>query len=138
MVHAREDPGDPNYHPYWYARIIGVFHANIYHTSPDGRITKGFQMKHFLWVRWFGWDLGPRRSVGHHLERIGFVTESDDTEPFGFLDPMDVIRACHLIPVFHYGRTSELLGPSLARRNPNENDDWQWYYVIRCAFYYLT
>ncbi|KAF8492474.1 hypothetical protein JB92DRAFT_3127902 [Gautieria morchelliformis] len=57
-----------------------------------------------------------------HMDRLGFVTSSDDTEPFGFLDPANVVHACHLIPALAHGRMHELLPPLIARE-ANETDE---------------
>lgn len=126
MVRSHEDAdedGDPA-HPYWYARVLGVFHAQVYHGS-----SRKPQHMEFLWVRWFGreigWSSGPRNLK---LDRVGFVPE-EYREAFGFLDPSDVVRACHLIPTFKFGKTMHLLGPSIARDSPE--GDWQSYYVMR-------
>jgi hypothetical protein len=35
MMLSRET--DPNAHPYWYARILGVFHADVLHTGPHSK-----------------------------------------------------------------------------------------------------
>jgi hypothetical protein len=41
MLLSHEEPGDGiNAHPYWYARVIGIFHVDVVHlgpksTSPD-------------------------------------------------------------------------------------------------------
>jgi hypothetical protein len=87
----------------------------------------------FLWVRWFGME----PSQYHHrfqfscLPKIGFV-ESTDNYAFTFLNPAQVIRGAHLIPMFAEGWTSGLL---LAKKsivhvlNPNEEDDWVNFYV---------
>ena len=93
------------------------------------------QLMNFLWVCWFGKDLtyhsGPQ---ARRLDRIGFVTDSDDTEPFCFLDPAYIIRAVHLIPAFAYGQTDELLlGPSIACHDRKSTVDWKYYYVNRCV-----
>ena len=29
MLLSHEDKNDDNWHPYWYARVIGIFHANV-------------------------------------------------------------------------------------------------------------
>jgi hypothetical protein len=138
MVHARDDTTSPHYHPYWYARIIGIFHVHVVHQQPNGTLTPP-QKIHFLWVRWFGKDLTYRSGPhARHLDRIGFVTDSDDTEPFGFLDPANVIRAVHLIPAFAHGRTDGLLGPSIARRDSTSSLDWKFFYVNRCVYVLLS
>ncbi|KAF8577949.1 hypothetical protein K439DRAFT_1648918 [Ramaria rubella] len=115
-LHARDDPANTGYHPFWYARVIGIFHVNVKCTSNAENEWATIP---------FIWPIHPRR-----YDRIGFVTESDDTEPFGFLDPANVVRACHLIPAFADGRTNDLLGPSVARPE-GENDNWTHYYVNR-------
>lgn len=47
---------------------------------------------------------------------------------FGFLDPNQVTRAAHLMPAFSQGRTRELLGPSIAH-NEKDEEEWLKYYV---------
>jgi hypothetical protein len=63
-----------------------------------------------LWVRWFGVEPGQYRHGFHlaHLPKISFV-ESSDEYAFTFLDPKQVIRGAHIIPVFSEGCTSTLL-----------------------------
>jgi hypothetical protein len=51
MVLAHEDHSDEDLHPYWYAKVLGIYHVNMRvsdHTEP--------QRMEFLWVHWFGWD----------------------------------------------------------------------------------
>ncbi|KAI0076620.1 hypothetical protein K474DRAFT_1578014, partial [Panus rudis PR-1116 ss-1] len=48
---------------------------------------------------------------------------------FGFVDPADVTGAAHLIPDFTRGRTAELLPPSIIRREDDNDEDWDGYYV---------
>jgi hypothetical protein len=66
-----------------------------------------------------------------HLPKIGFV-ESNDEYAFTFLDPAQVIRGTHIIPVFAEGRTTSLLPvtKSIARiLNPEDEDDWLNFYI---------
>ena len=129
MVLSHEEPdGDNNPHPYWYARIIGIFHAQVRHVGPTSKSSET-QKIDFLWVRWFGRDLTRRSGFeAKRLHRLGFLP-SDNIDAFGFLDPNVVVRGVHLIPAFAYGHTSDLLGPSIARQ-PSENDeDWNYYYI---------
>jgi hypothetical protein len=75
-------------HPYWYARIIQIFHVDIWDCN-DVSMEKPHRMD-FLFVRWFrcngdyqsGWS-------AKRLHRIGFLV-GKDPGTFGFLDP-DVI-----------------------------------------------
>jgi hypothetical protein len=126
MIHSHEDEEDR--HPYWYGRIIGVCHALVRHIGPTSRSTEVRRMD-FLWVRWFGRDLGYQSGwTAKRLHRLGFM-DATDIGSFGFLNPDDVIRAVHLIPGFNFGRTSNLLGPSIARPASEMDEDWTYYYV---------
>jgi hypothetical protein len=129
MVESCETEKDV--HPFWYARVLGVFHARVLHIGPRSN-NRSVQTMEFLWVRWFG--LSPEyrnaKSKTTRLPQIGFVPDSDPSA-FGFLDPSLVIRGCHLIPAFAYGRTSELLtATSTAARPIGETDDWTLFYVM--------
>jgi len=127
MVLSHED--DESAHPYWYARIIGIFHVDVRHTGPDSR-SMDTQSMEFLWVRWFGYDIHHCAGwATRRLHRVGFIP-SDDVGAFGFLDPKDVIRGVHLIPAFAHGRTDELLPLSIARQPKDHDRDWVYYYVM--------
>ena len=90
-----EDP-----HPYWYACILGIYHAEIRYIGPNAVVSREPQRMEFLFVRWFGHDLTPRPGwKAKRLIRLGFVPGNDKTA-FGFLDPAQVIRSIHLIPGF--------------------------------------
>ncbi|KAJ3571321.1 hypothetical protein NP233_g3834 [Leucocoprinus birnbaumii] len=130
MVASPDTATDPNAHPFWYAAVMGVFHAEVQHTGIGSR---DFTWKtvEFLWVRWLG--IEPDYSYGRRvakLPKFGFVPDTDDYA-FSFLDPAEVIRGCHLIPAFFEGRTSELMPYSglTEARSEGEEDDWMNYYV---------
>lgn len=36
-------------HPYWYAQVLGVFHARVLHTGPQAT-NRSIQHIEFLWV----------------------------------------------------------------------------------------
>ena len=131
MVLSHEDPQDGSEgHPFWYACIIGIFHANVKHVGPGSTSTEPRRVD-FLWVRWFGCDLSHASGwKAKRLHRLGFIPADDpDVDTFGFLDPEMVIRAVHLIPAFAYGRTSRLLRPSIVHQEKEENEDWVYYYI---------
>uniref|UniRef100_D8QEH2 Uncharacterized protein n=2 Tax=Schizophyllum commune (strain H4-8 / FGSC 9210) TaxID=578458 RepID=D8QEH2_SCHCM len=120
-------------HPYWYARVLGIYHADVSTSHPLAPASsKVFQPMQFLFVRWYGFE--PRYRCGSRLcklPKIGFVEESQGSYAFGFLDPALVVRCCHLIPSFVDLRTDTLLHtkqPSMARAT-GETDDWLNYYV---------
>ncbi|KAF9470995.1 hypothetical protein BDN70DRAFT_820601, partial [Pholiota conissans] len=124
---------EPGSHPFWYASVIGIFHANVQHIGKDSKDYRPQRME-FLWVRWLG--IEPDRSFGQQqalLPKIGFIPDSDEFA-FGFLDPSLVLRACHLLPSFVDGRTNKLLTPmpnnqATEARPSGEKDDWVNYYV---------
>ncbi|KAJ2914038.1 hypothetical protein MD484_g6384, partial [Candolleomyces efflorescens] len=134
MALSQED--DREIRPFWYARVIGIFHARVM-TDHARASSKGWEWMPFLWVRWFGAEPGYTPSFTHaRLPKIGFVQweEEYDNYAFGFLDPGQVLRGCHLIPAFHLGHTTELLPHDcpIARQVKSENSstqDWTNYYV---------
>jgi hypothetical protein len=137
LAHETTQSADDTPHPYWYARVIGIYHAEVRLNRPQAQNQKT-QDLYFLWVRWFGQDPDYRGGWKRgRLERVGFVPDiltnsSDSTQgsgAFGFINPADVIRGVHLIPGFLHGKTSDLLGPSLVRPDKDENQDWRYYYV---------
>ncbi|KAJ7191438.1 hypothetical protein GGX14DRAFT_600708, partial [Mycena pura] len=117
MVLSCDDPEvDP--HPYWYAKVLQIFHADVrLRGYPPRRME-------FLWVRWYTRDTDHRSGWdARRLHRFQFLPHTDP-EAFGFLDPNDVVRGAHLIPAFYHGRTKELLPRSYARRPTEEDEDW--------------
>lgn len=129
MVLSPENEDDnENPHPYWYARILGIYHCNVhYRKSPEP------QKIEFLFVRWFGRDLDPDSKPGwkaKDLFRVGFVPGNDETA-FGFIDPAQVLRMVQLIPAFAWGRVRGYLSGNspIARGSEHPGDDWQLYYV---------
>ena len=127
-------------YPFWYACVLGIFHADVQHTGLNRDNGRDFHFKklEFLWVRWLG--VVPDYACGRKqakLPKIGFVPDSDEFA-FGFLDPSLVIRGCHLIPAFADSRTSALLqtrGPTEARQMLGIDDDWASYYVGMYTFF---
>lgn len=122
---------DDDRHPYWYARIIGLFHVVVRHPSSINPLK--FDV---VRVRWYGRDPDSNYQSGwrtRRLPRVGFVeyTEDDSSSPaFGFVNPEHIIRGVHLIPAFHHGVTNELLPPSNSARLPSEGDvDFNFFYV---------
>ncbi|TFK49657.1 hypothetical protein OE88DRAFT_1632605 [Heliocybe sulcata] len=118
--------GVPNQHRFGYAQVLGVYHVQIqgdFVTDKD----KAARFD-FLWVRWYEYaeeilaGTAPRR-----LECLRFIPQGQE-DAFGFLDPASVIRGAHIIPAYQDGRTSELLGPSIAR---DTDGDYRYYYINR-------
>ena len=109
-------------HPYWYARILGIFHARVRHRG--GEPAK----KDFLWVRWYGHVPGHRAGwKARRLPLLGFL-EDGSPDAYGFLDPDEVIRGVHLIPAFNFSHFGDMIPPTkliFARKYK----DWIYYYV---------
>ncbi|KIJ12133.1 hypothetical protein PAXINDRAFT_83349, partial [Paxillus involutus ATCC 200175] len=130
MVLSHEDGSDGIVpHPYWYGRVIHIFHVDVLHFKPGTELNPpDIQRINVLFVRWFGRETSiPTGFAAKQLHRVGFL-DSTDPSAFGFLDPDQVVRGIHLIPAFTHGRTGELLPPSIARP-AGEIDDWKLYYV---------
>ncbi|KAI0365929.1 hypothetical protein BV20DRAFT_953360, partial [Pilatotrama ljubarskyi] len=122
-------------HPFWYARVVDIFHADVRYTGPGAtRSMQKWQRVEFLWVRWFELDVSDKYMSGfqeRRLPRLRFIDTADPNKtPFGFVDPSDVLRGAYIIPAFAYGTTGDLLPPSrLARRAADNDEDYELYYA---------
>ena len=106
MVIANEENDDA--HPYWYARVIGIFHADVRYRNPQDEVTERRSME-FLWVRWLDGDL--KHHSGFKAQWLPWIrfASSNDESAFGFLDPEMIVRAAYLIPAFVHGETEDQL-----------------------------
>ncbi|KAF9235723.1 hypothetical protein BU15DRAFT_51036, partial [Melanogaster broomeanus] len=112
-------------HPFCYAHILGIYHANVIYTGPGSR---NYQSRciEFLWVHWFevldqplGWE--------HLALNIACFVLMASTDAFGFMDPANILRCCHLIPAFKGGKLhSDGIAMSHHARN---SEDWKHYYI---------
>ena len=62
-------------HPFWYAAVLGVFHANVQHIGNELRDFR-FKRIEFLWVRWLG--VVPGHTFGKKqakLLKISFIPD---------------------------------------------------------------
>lgn len=125
-------PGSSPSHRFWYARVIGIYHAIVRERDDQG--PEEWRRVDFLWVRWFVLDESRGASGGfdkNRLDRIHFVSPNGRSPQFGFVHPSRVIRACHIIPAFHHGRTTEYLGAAGSFVQGADLADWKYYYVNR-------
>lgn len=117
-------------HPFLYARVIGIYHVNVIYTG-EGMLDYNARRVDFLWVRWFSYDDG--RSIRWEdlkLDSVHFPPMAMEGA-FGFADPRDVLRGCHIVPAFARGKVhSDEVGLS---RCVGDAHDWRHYYVNRCA-----
>jgi hypothetical protein len=138
MLYAEHDVEEPDAHPFWYARVLAIYHADVRDLASPG---SEYQRMEFLYVRWL--DIVPGSKSGweeRRLDRVAFGRGSD-SGAFGFVDPRQVLRGCHLIPAYSYGTTNQLLGHSpMARQSQTIDEllavsgpdhDWTSYYVNR-------
>jgi hypothetical protein len=124
LLAPREGEVAKSVHPFLYARVLGIFHINIIYNGP-GMVNYEAMRFDFLWVRWF--DV-TQRSRSILLDRLIFppMTSKDS---FGFVDPVDVLRGCHLLPVFSEGKR-HLDGIGLSR-SARDGQEWKAYFVNR-------
>jgi hypothetical protein len=132
MLLSRSGLDESSQHPFCYARVLGIFHANIIFTGTGSRDYQSRRIE-FLWVRWFE-VLEDRPSGWQHLafDTLRFVPMAEE-DAFGFVDPADVLRACHLIPSFADGmlHPDGIAASSCAR----DSEDWKHYYINRYGLY---
>jgi hypothetical protein len=118
MVLSHEDE---KIHPYWYARVIGIFHVNVEYRQDDTRTYSCPTRMDFLFVRWFQRDGSAAGWAAKRLQRLEFFDE-DSPDAYGFLDPDSVIRGVHLIPSFQH------------RSDPQDPEsDYRFQYINMCA-----
>ena len=113
-------------HPYSYTRVLGIFHANLIYTGPGSIDYLPWHIE-FLWVWWFDLDWSARWE-NSTLDKGSFLP-MHQPHAFGFVDPSDVLRCCHLIPSFVDGRLHSNV-TSLSREI-TDRDVWRSYYVNR-------
>ncbi|KIO26187.1 hypothetical protein M407DRAFT_74833, partial [Tulasnella calospora MUT 4182] len=75
---------DATLHPFWYARVLEIFHAMI-SFQVDGDIT-ALKRVDLLWVRWFQIERRQSRQRHERLERLAFAPLESETA-FGFIHP---------------------------------------------------
>jgi hypothetical protein len=117
-------------HPFWYARVLEIYHVNVIYTG-EGNTDFLPRRLEFLWVRWYELEDQLDMSRSHRLS----FPPSSDNDSFGFLDPDDVLRACHIIPVYREGLACEN-GPGLSCcSQDHDHTDWKSYNINRYLIY---
>lgn len=112
-----------SFHPFLYARVLGIFHVNVIYNGP-GMISYEPMRFDFLWVRWFD----TNQSSNLSLDRLIFPPMASK-DAFGFIDPTHVLRGCHLLPAFSEGKR-HLDGIGLSR-SARDGQEWKAYFVNR-------
>lgn len=128
MLLADNSDAPADLHRFLYARVLGVYHANIIYTGPGTRDYEARRVD-FLWVRWY--EVVDPTSSGWktlRLDRVRFP-RMEEADAFGFVDPKDVLRGCHIMPKFAAGkRHPDGRGIS---RCAKDGQDYNCYYVGR-------
>ena len=118
----------PTLHHFLYVRVLGAYHANVIYTGPGMQDYKAHHFD-FLWVRWYEvvepWSSGWSN---HALDSIRFPPLHNG-DSFGFVDPVDVLRGCHLLPAFSKGKRNKA-GIDVSRC-AMDSKDYELYYVGR-------
>ena len=115
-------------HHFLYARVIGTYHANVIYTGPGWRDYEARRLD-FLWVRWF--EVVDPAASGWTRSRLDSVRfpPMDGENAFGFVDPTDVLRGCHVMPKFANGKRHA--GGVGISRCAKDGQDYHRYYIGR-------
>ena len=128
MLLAQNDD-EPISHLFCYARVLGIYHANVIFTGPESR---DYQLRRleFLWVQWFELLKAPAGWGKYSLDKGRFIP-IQRADVFGFVDPADVLRCCHLIPAFADGQ--QHFDRITVSHDSRDADHWKYYYINRCV-----
>ena len=129
LAESQDETDSQQPHPFWYALILGVFHANVVYTGVGMRDYAPRRLE-FLWVRWFQRvELPDLAGLGANcLDTVKFLPMARD-DAFGFVDPNDALRGSQLIPAFRRGKVhSDAKGLS---KCAGDAQDWRIYCVNR-------
>lgn len=93
-------------HPYDYARVLGIFHADINYFQ-FGKPRQTPTRFDFLWIQRYKTMIDQISAFEKkRLPKIQLY-ESKHPKAFDFLDPSQVLRGIHIIPAFAEGMHSE-------------------------------
>ena len=124
MLLSSSDDG----HPFCYAWVLGIFHANIIYTGPGSNDFQSQRIE-FLWVRWFEVIQDhPLLWEQQTLDTVKFLPMADK-DAFGFVDPANIVRGCHVIPAFADGQLHP--NGTAPSRWAGDSDAWKLYYINR-------
>lgn len=114
-------------HPFRYAHVLGIFHADIVYVQPGQEVTIHNGVE-FLWVHWYQFDTSYKSGFQFRRPHRLVAMPLEDPSACGFVDPDDVIRGVHLIPGFAHGTfTDDANVPS--EDVPAAPTCWKYYYT---------
>ncbi|KIJ14639.1 hypothetical protein PAXINDRAFT_78720 [Paxillus involutus ATCC 200175] len=114
-------------HPFCYARVLGIYHANVIYARPGAR---DYLSRHieFLCVQWFEPMDGPAGYDHCALEIAKFVPMAK-ADAFGFIDPANIPRCCQFIPAYAEGQLHPN-GIGISHNSVTcDHQDWKLYYA---------
>jgi hypothetical protein len=121
VINPEFDPHSNSQHPFRYAKVLGIYHANPYLAGSGHPLAHPSRVE-FLWVRWYEVvEQGNR----FELDRIQFCPFQSPAG-FGFLDPAEVIRSVHIPPQFSKGSYASNPCPRWIKGTL-----WKFYFVNR-------
>ena len=120
---------------YRYARVISTFHVNAGYNGPGGPHYLERHRVDVLWVRWY--DEVGESGTGWAHKRLGRLRFApiEDSDAFGFIDPADVLRGCHIIPCFRRQKV-HVTGRGRSRL-ARDDSDWKEYYINRSVLLHI-
>lgn len=115
LLDEGEEVADEERNPYAYAHLLAVGHMMVRYNGPGGETTGIFADGRYhrmdiLRVRWYEQD--NSYTAGWRARRLPRLSlaPSSDRFAYGFLDPLDVIRGCHIMPAFRFDDPKASLG----------------------------
>lgn len=129
MLLADDAEGSPiSSNHFLYAQVLGGYHVNVIYTGPGMRDFEARRFD-FLWVRWFEIvNPGSSTRSASKLDSVRFPP-MNKASSFGFVDPKDVLRGCHILPAFAKGkRQNNGVGISCCAK---DGKDYIQYFVNR-------
>jgi hypothetical protein len=127
---------NPRNRHFWYARVLGIYHVNVMYIG-EGNTDYTPHRLDFLWVRWYELEDYDASWSSRRLDRVSFPKSAHE-HPFGFLDPADVLRACHIIPVFREGLACTNGSGLTCCAEDHDHTDWKSYVINRWVLLNLT
>jgi len=124
LNHDMSSTSQPD-HPFLYAKVLGIFHTNITYHGEGNRDCHLWRIE-FVWVRWYELDK-VRSWKPQQLNRVCFPSVLDENS-FGFIDPADILRGCHIVSIFNMGKALSEGTPGHSG-HAQDVDDWKLYYM---------
>lgn len=99
VISRDHSDGTTDRHPFWYARVLGIFHAEVGYLGPPGESVPKKVMC-FVWVQWMTLQRGHKSGwAARRNPRVEFEKDGPSSS-YGFLDPDEILRAGHMLPAY--------------------------------------